>query len=426
MPIFLRVTLPLSAMGFLNQAGRIVVAMIGPALALEFGLSASGLGALAAAFFAAYALAQLPVGVAMDLHGARRVQMVLGLVAAAGFAMCALAQDAAMLATGRLVSGIGIAGALIGVMKANVQWYPPHRLAAVTGAAVFIGGAGGLAFTVPVQAALPLVGWRGVFAALAVLSVLVAAWIALSVPHGRTGAAVPGRAAPPRRRLSAEIGEFGRIFAHPEFLRFMPAVAITSGLVFTYQGLWAGPWLRDVGGLSDAARAGVLLAYALGMMTGQLLSGQAASALQARGADPMLVPFAGMAGVAVLQAVLIAGPRDPLAMHALWFAFACLGSSGPVAYATLAQRFPPELTGRVATAMNFSMLTLVFLLQWGIGAVLDLWPRTAAGGWDPAGYAWAMGLTLTLQSMTVLWLLAAPRLLPADAGRAGRAGERQA
>jgi predicted MFS family arabinose efflux permease len=406
MRIFLRVTLPLAAMGFLNQASRIVVATVGPALALEFGLSASGLGALAAAFFAAYALAQLPVGLAIDLHGPRRVQIVLALVSAAGFALCAAAPDAVVLAVGRFVSGVGIAGALIAVMKANVQWYPPERLAATTGAAVFVGAAGALAFTAPVQAALPLVGWRGAFVALVVLSLGTALWIRLSVPDAPPGARPP----PARRPLGAEIAEFGRIFAHPAFVRFTPAVALTSSLVFTYQGLWAGPWLRDVGGLADAARASVLLCYALGMMVGQLASGQVASALQARGVDPMVVPFAGMAGMALLQAVLAAAPRDPLLLYAVWFAFACLGSFGPVAYAALAQRFPPALTGRVSTTMNFSMLVLVFALQNGIGVILDLWPRTAAGGWDPEGYAWAMGLTLALQGLTVLWMVAAPRL----------------
>ena len=105
MRVFLRVSLPLAAVGFINQASRTVVATVGPAMALEFGLSASGLGALAAIFFAAYALAQLPIGLAIDLHGARRVQTVLALVAAIGFATCALAPDPGMLAIGRFVTG---------------------------------------------------------------------------------------------------------------------------------------------------------------------------------------------------------------------------------------------------------------------------------------------------------------------------------
>jgi predicted MFS family arabinose efflux permease len=286
-----------------------------------------------------------------------------------------------------------------------MQWYPAWRLAAVTGAGVFFGAAGGLAATLPVQAVLPAIGWRGVFLVLAGLAVLAALWIRLSVP-----ANPPGAGPAVRRPLGAEIAEFARIFRHPVFTRNMPAVALLSGLVFTYQGLWAGPWLRDVGGLGDAARAGVLLCYSLGIMAGQLFGGHLASALQKRGVEAMRVPFAGMAAMAVLQVVLIAQPQGVVALSLLWFGFACVGSVGPISYAVLAQRFPPELTGRVATALNFSMLALVFLLQNGIGLILDLWPRSATGGWDPAGYSWALGLTLVLQALTVLWLVAAPRL----------------
>jgi hypothetical protein len=58
----------------------------------------------------------------------------------------------------------------------------------------------------------------------------------------------------------------------------------------------------------------------------------------------------------------------------------------------------------VATALNGSMLALVFVLQNVIGLILDLWPRTATGGWDPAAYSWALGLTLAAQVLTVVWL----------------------
>jgi predicted MFS family arabinose efflux permease len=327
------------------------------------------------------------------------VQVAMALVSALGFALSALAPDPFVLGIARFITGIGIAGALIGLIKANVQWYPADRIAAITGVGVFLGAAGGLAATVPVQWALPFFGWRSVFLLLATLSCAVSLWIAVSVPR-----VAPGAKPPPRRRLSVEMAEFGRIFRHRVFVRNMPAMALLSGLVFTYQGLWAGPWLRDVGRLGDLPRAQVLLSYALGMMFGQLLAGQAASFLQARGRDPLLVPWAGLAAMLLAQAALITRPRSLVALHLLWFVFALVGSCGPVAYAALAQRFPPELTGRVATALNGSMLALVFLLQNLIGWILDLWPRTAAGGWDPAGYSWALGLTLGAQVMTVIWL----------------------
>jgi len=79
-----RVTIPLAAANFMNQAARTVMAIVGPVLAIELALSASELGMLAAFLFAAYAAAQLPLGVALDAFGPRRVQAALMTLAALG------------------------------------------------------------------------------------------------------------------------------------------------------------------------------------------------------------------------------------------------------------------------------------------------------------------------------------------------------
>src|SRR5205085_11851816 len=105
--LFLKVTLPLSALNLINQASRTVMAIIGPVLAVEFSLAASELGLLAACMFVSYALAQLPNGVALDVLGPRRVQAAFSLVAAAGFAGFALADGLAGFAVARLLLAIG-------------------------------------------------------------------------------------------------------------------------------------------------------------------------------------------------------------------------------------------------------------------------------------------------------------------------------
>ena len=82
---FTRITLPLAGMHLLTQGSRSIMAVVGPVLAVEFAFSAGDLGLLSAALFASYALVQLPLGLALDLYGPRRVQFALALVAAAGF-----------------------------------------------------------------------------------------------------------------------------------------------------------------------------------------------------------------------------------------------------------------------------------------------------------------------------------------------------
>src|ERR671932_279186 len=103
--LFLKVTLPLSALNVINQASRTVMAIIGPVLAVEFSLSASELGLLAACMFVSYAVAQLPEGVALDVLGPRRVQAAFSLVAAAGFQVFAISDSLAGTLIARVLIG---------------------------------------------------------------------------------------------------------------------------------------------------------------------------------------------------------------------------------------------------------------------------------------------------------------------------------
>ena len=89
-------------------------------------------------------------------------------------------------------------------------------------------------------------------------------------------------------------------------------------------------------------------------------------------------------------------------VNGLWVMFAFCGSGGPTGYIAVGQMFPVEQTARVATAINALTLTCAFVLQSAIGAILDQWPRTASGGWDPHGYSAAMALSVGLQVLVAI------------------------
>ncbi len=392
--LFLTVTLPLAALNAINQASRTVMAIIGPVLAVEFSLSASELGLLAACMFASYAVAQLPVGIALDMLGPRRVQAAFSLVAAAGFTVFALSDGLPGFALARVILGVGVSAGLIAILKANTQWFAPAQVAGMTGIAMAVGAMGSVLTTAPVEAALPMLGWRGVFWLLAGLSVVVAVWIFVSVRDK------PARAA--RRALKAELAVMGAILGSRRFWRYGPAVAMLSILNFTYLGLWAGPWLRDVAGYDGPARANTLLLYTLAMLAGSITIGQVASRVQARGYPAMLVPALCIAGLVAAEIGLALQPTGATAVTVLWVAFAFFASGGPSGYVAVGQMFPPEQMGRVSTAINTLTLSGAFLLQSAIGAILDLWPRAAAGGWDARGYSAALALSVVMQVLIAL------------------------
>jgi sugar phosphate permease len=400
--MLVQVTFPLAAANFMNQAARMVMAIVGPVLAVELGLSAIELGVLAACLFAAYAAAQLPLGVALDAFGPRRVQAVLMVLAAAGFAMFALSPGFAGLVAARIVLGIAISAGLMALIKAHADWFERGRVAYVTSIATAIGALGSALTTSPVQAMLPALGWRGVFWVLCLLALGVAAWIFLAVPDKPR---VPGLV----RTLSGDIALSGRILASRTFWRLGPAVATLSMFNFAYLGLWAGPWLRDVAGMDGPARAGVLFLYTFAMVAGSMLTGSAASRANAAGLPTFLVPIVCLAGMVLLQAGLMLQPSQPSVVLVLWLAIAVFGAAGPVGYVVMCQMFPPEQTGRVSTAVNTLTLAGAFLVQAAIGWILDLWPRTASDGWDPDAYSWALALTVALQALAALVMATAQR-----------------
>ena len=44
-------------------------------------------------------------------------------------------------------------------------------------------------------------------------------------------------------------------------------------------------------------------------------------------------------------------------------------------------------------------------LRWGIGAVIDRYPRTSSGGYEPAAFRAALGGLLAAQAAALAWLL---------------------
>ena len=394
---FLHVTLPLATLNLINQASRTIMAVIGPVLAVEFAFSASELGLLAACMFVAYAAVQLPGGLALDLLGPRRVQAALSLVAAAGFAVFALSDGFAGFSVARIILGVGVSAGLMAVIKANTQWFAPAKVAHVTGIAVALGGLGSILTTTPVQMALPTFGWRGVMWMLCAMSVAVAVWIFVSVRDRPASRAPAG--------LRAELGVMLTILRSPLFWRYAPPVSMLAVLNFTYLGLWAGPWLRDVAGYEGGARANTLLLYALGMMAGVAVTGVVTSRAQARGYPGMVILLACSAGLVVAQIVLALQPAGA-AVPVVWLLFAFFAAASTNGYIVVGQMFPREQMARVSTAANTITLVGAFILQSAIGWILDLWPRTTSGGWDPRGYSAALAVSVVIQMLLAIPLFA--------------------
>src|SRR6185295_3908463 len=174
---------PFAAGYFLSFFFRNVNAIISKDLAAEFSLSSADLGLLTSMYLLAFAAIQLPLGVLLDRYGPRRVVAALLCSAAAGAVTFALARDLATLSIGRALIGLGVSAGLMGAIKAFTLWFPLSRLATLNGVYLGVGGLGALSATAPAEAAIEVLGWRGLFGVLGGLSLAAATLVFLVVPE---------------------------------------------------------------------------------------------------------------------------------------------------------------------------------------------------------------------------------------------------
>ncbi|WP_290652908.1 MFS transporter [Aquisalimonas sp.] len=389
------VFLPFAAGYFLSYLFRTVNAVIASDLQQDIGLSASDLGLLTAAYFLAFALFQLPLGVLLDRFGPRRVEAVLLGVAAGGSALFAVGESMTELSIGRALIGLGVSACLMASFKAFTTWFPSERLPLVNGCLLAFGGLGAMAATSPVEMLLGWVDWRTIFLGLAVACVVAALAVWLIVPEDRQ----EGSGATLRDQIAGLTGVLKSAF----FWRVAPLAMLTQGGSLAIQGLWAGPWLRDVAGMDRQSVADTLLLIALSMAVGFAAWGIISDRLSRRGLRPYQVLALGVGLFLVCKLLLVVQPG--VGVVPLWMAFGFFGTSGTLVYAMISQAFPASLSGRANTAVNLAVFAGAFTLQWGIGFVIGVSALPDRVGYDPSGFALAFGGLLIVQILAFIWFM---------------------
>ena len=388
---------------FLSNLFRAVNAVVAPNLAADLGLGAAALGLLTSAYLFAFALFQLPLGVLLDRFGPRRVQAALLACAATGSLLFATGQDSATLTCARALIGLGFAGGLMSGFKAVVLWVPEPRRALANAAIMSFGALGILVATVPTELAVQAVGWRAVFVGLAAITFAVAALIFVAVPERAMGAGGEG--------LARQIAAVARILRDGAFWRLAPLLATTAGSHIAIQTLWAGPWFRDVAGFDRIGVANYLMVVAIAFFVGILLTGAVADWFVRRGVD-LLTVMLGFIAVFLVSELAIVLQWTALNLP-MWVVFGMTGQVAVLAYPWLSSYFGAALSGRATTAMNLVLFLAAFGAQYAIGAIIDLFPTAAGGGYHPAGYQVGFGVFLAAQLLALVWYLLGRRSLTA-------------
>lgn len=391
----LRLLIPFALGYWLSYLFRVVNAVVAPDIMAELGISAATLGLISSAYFLTFAACQIPLGILLDRYQARDVASTLLLFAAAGSLTFALAESSLTLWLGRGLIGIGVSACLMAAFKCYTSWLKREQLPAINGLQLTSGGLGALTATAPVEFALTFTDWRGIFMATAVLSLLIAVLVRSWIPKTVI--------APPTQGVMIQLNQTWAVVRTPAFYQLAPASMLSQSVFIATQSLWAGLWLQQVSHLSASAAAGVLFVSAASMVAGFLLLGFITGRLNRLGISTPSVSFAGMLCF-TLTLVWIQLQPDRASLLA-WALFGFFGTAGTLMFAGLGQQFPVEISARVSTSLNLGIFLGAFIVQWGMGAVISLWPSEDGQHYPAEAFRWALGGATLLQAFALCWYL---------------------
>ncbi|GAC1332467.1 MAG: MFS transporter [Beijerinckiaceae bacterium] len=344
----------------LSNALRTLPAITAPGIEAELHLSEQQIGYFAGSYHVAFALMQLPIGVALDRLGPRLVAASMLVVAGAGSALCAAGSSYATLIVGQLFIGIGCAPALMATFVFINRAYPPRRFSFLSGLVFAIGGLGLIVTGTPLAWIVEQWSWRAGFAALWAVAALsaVSCWLLVDA-----SAAGGDRA---HETLGEAIRGVGEVLRLPQTAGILAFGLIAYSVMLTFRSLWIAPLFARRHGFDLVEVGHVILAMSLAMIAAPPIYGYFDPGTRAR---PKLMIGAALA-TALCPAVLALGASTAIDIL-FTVLFGIVGSFQVLLFSAVRDSYAPDVIGRALAMVNMAVFLGVAIVQGGSGLVAD-------------------------------------------------------
>ena len=388
---------------------RLCPAVVAVDLQKSFATSGSFMGLLASAYFYPYAIMQFPAGLLSDSFGPRKTVTLFLMIAALGSLLFGMASSLDVAVAARVMVGFGISMVFIPTMKILSQWFRIREFAFMTAILTTMGGLGALTAATPLASMTGWVGWRASFEIIAAGTLLIAVLVWLFVrnrPEDMGWPSIaeidhlgPGTSAPP---IVISIWEGAkRVVTEKSFWPIAVWFFFLCGIFFGFGGLWAGPYLRQMYGMTRSEAGHVLNMIAVGMIVGSpLVSFLSDRVFHSR---RQVLTLASVLLFLDLLVLCIFPQNLPiLVLYAVFFVLSVSSAAIVViGFTTTKELFPVEIAGTSVGTVNLFPFLGGAIFQPILGRILDACPKVASGAYSLDGYR-AMLLVLLGASVIVV------------------------
>jgi MFS family permease len=349
---------------------RLCPAVIALDIQSSFNITGTLLGILGSAYFYSYAIMQLPTGLMADSWGPRKTVSAFLILAGIGSVLMGVAPNLPVVIMGRVLVGLGVSTVFVCNFKLLSEWFSERQFVIMGGAFMAMGGIGALSSSAPLAWVSNVIGWRMTLVAVGIVTLLMAALVYALVRNR------PSEMGLPLIRLEREEVEAGMslmkgikmVVTSGHFWPIAIWAFCVFGISFAIGGLWGGPYLMQVYGLSKTASGGVLSTFALALILGSPLLSWFANRF---GRKPVLISCS---LVLIVVCGLMSWFVNRMALPTLYIMFFCLflagGSVGPVIAAVSKELFPIAISGTSVGTVNLFPFIGAAVFQVLIGALL--------------------------------------------------------
>ena len=344
---------------FLSCLLRAITATLSPLLSSEFNLTAGDLGLLAGGYFLGFASMQIPLGYLLDNYGPKKIVSSFLLIAIIGTGSFALAESFTGLLISRFFIGVGVSACLMGPLTGYRIWFADNYQQRANAWMLMVLSMGFVFSTLPVQILLPMIGWRWIFGGITILIFFVIILTLIFIPTWKSN-----------EEKEKNLGSLSDVWKNKFFRSTIPLGLFNYGGIIAVQTLWAGPWMVRVAGYEPLESATGLFWINSTMLVAFFVWGYFLPKISKYGLETMKLMKYGLPISYISLLVIIISGENAGAIHFSIYMLTSIVLT--LTQPAVALSFPPSLAGKSLTSFNLLIFLGTFIMQWGIGLVIDL------------------------------------------------------
>lgn len=337
-----------------------------PELMRSFNANATQIGILAAFWFDAYFIMQIPVGILVDRYGPRKLLTFASFTCMAGCLIFATAHIFGLAKFGRLLIGIGSAFAVISTMKIAAIWFKADRFSLLTGMLVTLGMLGSMTGQKPLALLVDAYDWRVCMLVMGAIGGVLAVLIWFIIRDNSSSSHKQQTKTPiSKQRFGSELI---KVISIPQNW----IVAAYGGLMFAptlaFGGLWGVPFLIQSHNLPRPEAASIITTLYIGWVFGSTATGWLSDKLQRR--KPTMI-IGSIGALLTILTILYVQSLSATALAILLFIFGVFSSGFLPAFSIIRESNPENCSATALGFMNTINTTGGVVFPPLIGILLD-------------------------------------------------------